>query len=87
MSIRRNLDRRTLEEEHSRHFIKTTDFPTAHSVILRSEPSPEAPVSSCTIQPPVWLVARRKIVKARVLDQCRSAAGRSQATFAKVSMS
>ena len=36
MSIRRNLDRRTLEEEHSRHFIKTTDFPTAHSVILRS---------------------------------------------------
>ena len=33
MSIRRNLDRRTLEEEHSRHFIKTTDFPTAHSVI------------------------------------------------------
>ena len=26
MSIKRNLDRRTLEEEHSRHFIKTTDL-------------------------------------------------------------
>ena len=28
MSIKRNLDRRILEEEHSRHFIKTTDFST-----------------------------------------------------------
>jgi hypothetical protein len=35
MSIKRNLERRTLEEEHSRHFIKTTDFTTANSVILR----------------------------------------------------
>lgn len=40
MSIKRNLDRRILEEEHSRHFIKTTDFSTdfttVNSVILRS---------------------------------------------------
>jgi hypothetical protein len=26
MSIKRNLDRRTLEEEQSRHFIRTTEY-------------------------------------------------------------
>ena len=26
MSISRNLDRRTLEEEQSRHFIRTTEY-------------------------------------------------------------
>ncbi len=34
MSIKRNLDRRTLEEEHSRHFINTTDFTIVNSIIL-----------------------------------------------------
>jgi hypothetical protein len=37
MSIKRNLDRRTLEEEHSRQFIETTDYATTNSVkLLRS---------------------------------------------------